>query len=59
MSVKSVIAAVGLAAGAERKTTGPETWSLDVRPVEDVKVWLGNTVLPILATDPAACLEMQ
>lgn len=43
----------------ERKTTGPEIWSLDVKPVEDVKVWLGNSVLPILASDSAAGLELQ
>ena len=35
----------------ERETTAAEVWSLDVRAVEDVKLRLGTSTLPILATD--------
>jgi hypothetical protein len=40
----------------ERKSEGAEIWSLDVKPDEDVKVWLGSSVLPIFFVDPAAGL---
>ena len=40
----------------ERAATGPEIWSLDVKPDEDAKVWLGDTVLPIFSVDPSAGL---
>ena len=40
----------------ERKSEGAEIWSLDVKPDEDVKVWLGSSVLPVFFVDPAAGL---
>ena len=40
----------------ESKSEGAEIWSLNVKPDEDVKVWLGSSVLPVFFVDPAAGL---